>query len=63
MKFSISHMESKHGSNYVKWHGSIYFQLSYKFKIIFLGSIFVFLNTQVQYIYFHKYIPISYFIK
>jgi len=24
----ISHMASKHGSYYVKWHGSVYLQLS-----------------------------------
>jgi hypothetical protein len=24
----INHIVSKHGSYYVKWHGSIYFQLS-----------------------------------
>jgi hypothetical protein len=27
-KFRINHMVSKHSSNYVKWHGSIKFQLS-----------------------------------
>jgi hypothetical protein len=27
-KFQINHMVSKHDSNYVKWHGSIYLQLS-----------------------------------
>jgi hypothetical protein len=32
--FRINHMVSKHSSNYVKWHGSIYLQLSYKLKII-----------------------------
>jgi len=32
--FQISHMVSKHDSNYVKWHGSIYLQLSLKLKII-----------------------------
>jgi hypothetical protein len=26
--FLISHIVFKHGSYYVKWHGSIYFQLS-----------------------------------
>jgi hypothetical protein len=26
--FEINHMVSKHGSYYVKWHGSIYLQLS-----------------------------------
>jgi hypothetical protein len=26
-KFQINHMVSKHGSNYVKWRGSINFQL------------------------------------
>jgi len=29
--FQISHMVSKHGSKYVKWHGLIYLQLSWKF--------------------------------
>jgi hypothetical protein len=33
-KFQINHMVSKHGSNYVKWHGSIFLQLSYRLKII-----------------------------
>jgi hypothetical protein len=28
--FQISHIISKHGSNYVKWHDSIYLQLSFK---------------------------------
>jgi hypothetical protein len=27
-KIQINHMLSKYGSNYVKWHGSIYLQLS-----------------------------------
>jgi len=27
-------MVSKHGSNYVKWHGSIYLQLSQRLKTI-----------------------------
>ncbi len=27
-KFQINHMTSKHGSNYVKWYGSMYLQLS-----------------------------------
>jgi hypothetical protein len=26
--FKISHMVSKHGSYYMKWHGSMYLQLS-----------------------------------
>jgi hypothetical protein len=26
--FQINHMTSKHGSNYVKWYGSMYLQLS-----------------------------------
>jgi predicted phosphatase len=30
----INHMVSEHGSYYVKWHGSIYLQLTQKVKII-----------------------------
>jgi len=33
-KFQIGHMVSKDGPNYVKWHGSICFQLSCILKII-----------------------------
>jgi hypothetical protein len=32
--FQIHHMISKRGSNCVKWHGSIYFQFSERFKFI-----------------------------
>jgi hypothetical protein len=33
-KIQINHMVSKYGSNYVKWHDSIFLQLSKKSKII-----------------------------
>jgi hypothetical protein len=32
--FLINHMVSKHGSNYMKWHGSILLQLSHKLQNI-----------------------------
>jgi len=34
INFQINHMISKHGSKYVKWHGSIYHWLSQRLKII-----------------------------
>jgi hypothetical protein len=62
-KFQISHMISKHGSYYVKWHGSLYLQFSTKNHLNYFWNIFMFLNTHVHCIRFHKYIPISHFIK
>jgi hypothetical protein len=41
-------------------------QYTFKFhknKNSFFGNIIVFFNTRVHYIYFHKYIQISHFIK
>jgi len=64
-KFSNKYMVFEHGSNNVKWHGSIYFQFSYNVISYFLKiwNIFVFLSTQAHYICFHKHIPISHFMK
>jgi hypothetical protein len=57
----ISHLVSKHGSYYVKWHGSIYPQLSYRLKIIlFLEYICVFeyIGTLHSFWQIHSNIPI-----
>jgi hypothetical protein len=62
--FQISHMVSKHGLYYVKWHVHIPSTfIKTKNHINCFWNIFMFLNTHVHYIHFHKYTPISHFIK
>ncbi len=57
----INHIVSKHGSYYVKWHRSTFIKT--KNHLNYFWNIFVFFNTDVHYICFHKYIPISHFTK
>jgi hypothetical protein len=57
----ISHMVSKRGSYYVKWHGSTFIKT--KNHLNYFWNIFMFLNAYVHYIRLHKYTLISYFIK
>jgi hypothetical protein len=55
----------KHGSYYVKWYGSIYVQLSQRLKIILIVFeiyLYFLIHRYIRFI-FHKYTPISYFIK
>jgi hypothetical protein len=62
-KIQIDHMVSKHSLNYVKLHDSIYLQLSLYIYIHNFWNLVVFFNTWIHYTCFHKYTPISHFIK
>jgi hypothetical protein len=59
----ISHMIFKHGSYYVNMVQYTSTFIKIKNHLNCFWNIFVFLNTQIHYIHFHKYTPISRFMK